>query len=113
MCFFRIKGMVFRMKLWKRGLLESYVYGFVTGLGVMGFFGLVYLRAVIELPFIGPAHQDYGWVTFVTGTTTLDHDWAASILGYSNFLLAVYLFVIFIGVVLCLAAIKDRKHEQS
>jgi hypothetical protein len=101
------------MKSWKREFLENYVYGFVTGLGAMSLIALTYLRAILELQYIGPAHPDYGWVTFITGTTNPNGEWYASIVGYANSFMVVALFIMFIGIILAFAKIIERSHKET
>lgn len=93
--------------------MENYVYGFVTGLGVMGLIALIYIRALLELQYIGPAHPDYGWVTFITGIRNPNGEWYAGIVGYANSFMLLALFIMFIGIILAFAKIKEKSHKET
>ena len=97
------------MKFWKRNLLESYFWGLLTGTSVTGLILLIYLRAVFQIQIIGPAHEDYGWVTFILGTKNPDGHWYSNMVGYTTTFIVLTIFVIFFCILLSILTLKKNE----
>ncbi len=103
------------MKSLKHDLLENYVYGFLTGLGVMGLITFTYIRAQAEFHYIGADHADYGWVTFIIGTTDAlpNYDYYSRVAGSALTLTLIAALLVFIGIALGLAKIMGKHQSTS
>ena len=103
------------MKAETLGLLENYFLGVVTGLGVAGLVSSIYLKAMAELNYIGPAHEDYGWVTFVLGIKSFNYDFYQNVAGLSGFFMILSALAIFLGIVLedlVVKGTRSKEHEH-
>ncbi len=85
------------MESQKRNLIENYVYGFVTGVGISSFAAMFYLRWILPL--------------FYSYPQTLDINWYFGVMGITVWLMILAFLGAFIGLVLGLSTIKERKRE--